>query len=235
MSCLVLSQPFRTCLSSARTCIVSRLIQCSIALAVTLWLASTARAESLLASALAQISLETTDLAGNSISTIQLGQQFKLAVIVQDVRTPTPANAGVFAAYLNAEYDAGLASISPAATFTYGPFFTPPTSPFGGDLNTAGQILGAGEGTSQFFAPGNSPQLLWTLPATAIAVGLETFTPSFDSLANHDTLVYGHDFALLASEIQFLGTSIAIVPEPSTFAFAAFGFIALAWRLRKRR
>ena len=36
------------------------------------------------------------------------------------------------------------------------------------------------------------------------------------------------------SEGPFFGFRLANVPEPSTFALAAFGFIALAWRLRRR-
>jgi large repetitive protein len=70
----------------------------------------------------AGLNLVVTDLSGNPISQIVQGQQFELRFFVDDLRTSSNSpNAaitapGVFAAYLDVLYSAGLVQVVPAAT-----------------------------------------------------------------------------------------------------------------------
>ena len=144
--------------------------------------------------------LEVRNLSNQPITSLTVGQDFQLAVFVQDVRTPTPTPAGVFASYLNVSYDTALASISPSATFTYDPFFSITQT---GSVSTPGQIVGAGASAASFTAPGNAEQLLWTIPVHAGAVGTLNFTSSFDTIAGHDNLLYGLDDPLPQGNVEF--------------------------------
>jgi hypothetical protein len=144
--------------------------------------------------------LEALDMSDQPITVLTVGQEFQLAAFVQDVRTPTPAPAGVFAGYLNVSYDPALASISPSATFTNGSFFSIQQS---GSVAIAGQIAGAGAAATSFKAPGNAEQLLWTVPVQAAAVGSLIFTSSFDAIAGHDNLLYGLDDPIPQGNVEF--------------------------------
>ena len=73
---------------------------------------------------LVQVTTIPTDLGGNPITSISAGTDFLLQTTVTDVRVPTSSFPGVFAAYLNVNYDSGLATISPSATFNFDPFFS---------------------------------------------------------------------------------------------------------------
>ncbi len=185
---------------------------------------------------LVEISLEATNLSGTPITSIPAGASFHLEAIVQDIRNPPAQSGGVFAGYLNVTYDPALVTIAPTATITYGPFFTPPLVP-SGNLSTPGQINDIGTASQSFAAPGNAPQLLWAIiPATATTAGIESFVPTFDSLPGHDTLIYGDDNAVPADQILFVGTSLNVVPEPSTFALAAICSLGLlGWTARRWR
>ena len=169
---------------------------------------------------LVAVSLEATNLSGTPITSIPAGGSFHLEAIIQDIRNPPPSYDGVFAGYLNVTYNPALVTIVPTATITYGPTFTPSLTP-SGDLSTPGQINEIGVSSESFASPGNAPQLLWAIiPATATLAGIEIFVPSFDSTPGHDTLLYGDDSAVPASQISFIGATLTVVPEPSSMILA---------------
>src|SRR5262245_49901064 len=55
--------------------------------------------------------IRTEDMAGNPISTIGVGQDFKIAAYVEDIREPADPLPGVWAAYMNVSYTAGRVTI----------------------------------------------------------------------------------------------------------------------------
>src|SRR5205823_2084738 len=109
------------------------------------------------------ITLGTTDLNGTPISTIAVGQDFKVTATVNDLRVSNPQ--GVFAAYVDATYDAALSSIPSGGKVVFDPFYSNGKSQ---NLSTAGQINETGS-FGQTSAPGlqDPPQpiqhLQWSL------------------------------------------------------------------------
>ena len=75
------------------------------------------------AAQLAAFRLQVEDLSGNSITSVLLGQDFKLAAYVEDIRDPEVPFPGVWAAFMNVAYNSSLASITPM----------PNPDPIGGD------------------------------------------------------------------------------------------------------
>ena len=61
---------------------------------------------------------DITDLAGTSIDTVEVGDEFNLDVYVQDVRPPSVSNRGVFSAFLDVHFDGSL--VTPLGTVTFG-------------------------------------------------------------------------------------------------------------------
>jgi hypothetical protein len=160
----------------------------------------------------ATYTLEAQDLAGNPITTINIDQDFKLAVFVQDVRVPPPAlGSGVFAAYTNILYNADLATIAPSQSIVYGDFFNFVRT---GDLNTDGQIAAAGASTTNSTPPGNARQFLYSVVVHADAAGTLTFTSSADSTPGHDTLLFLSDVATPPAEIDFGSVQLTINDTP---------------------
>jgi hypothetical protein len=172
---------------------------------------------------LMNITLETTDLSGNPITTIQAGQQFQLEAFVQDPNgtaavTGPPkvaATGGVYAAYPDIAFNSALATVSPSATITYGDEYQNVNA---GDLSNAGSGMLAEVGAT---ATGTKPVgpaqfLLFSLPVTATAAGMETFTPSVDANPFYANLLFGDNSAVPADEINFTPASITITANTST-------------------
>ncbi len=149
----------------------------------------------------AQYTLETQDLSGNPISSVAVGEDFKLAVYVQDVRVPPEVlGGGVFSAYTNILYNGSLASTDSSQSIVYGDFFNFVRT---GDLSTPGQISGAGATTTNGTPPGTDQQFLFSVIVHADAAGTVNFTSSIDTAAGHDTLLYGSDVSTPEADIDF--------------------------------
>jgi hypothetical protein len=205
----------------------------ALAAAVALALAPAAAT----ADILARIRFEVTDLADNPISSINVGEDFRLRALVQDLRPPGLAN-GVAAAYLNGDYDETLASTVATAgpgadpAIVFGSFFGFLRT---GELSPAGDIVAAGAASLSLSPPGSAEQFLFHVPFQADAPGVVTFTPSFDSTPGHEVLIYLEDEALAPNEILFVSDSLTIVPEPSTLALAGMAAMVLAILFRRGR
>lgn len=188
-----------------------------------------------------QILLRPVDLVGDPIASIGVGGQFQIQAIVQDLRDPTSPTPGVFQVYLSASYNDNLISIvaSPHPVNAPDPAFTF-SSEFSiiqrGDLAVPGAIGGAGA-ASNVLANNSAPHLVWSLPATAIAPGTLQLTPSFDATDDHDVFVFGENAPVLAADIQFVGGSLTIVPEPSSLVLAGTCLVSMggALAIRPRR
>ncbi len=155
------------------------------------------------------ISTSVTDLAGNPITEISVGAQYKLQTIVQDIRNPPNVLGGVFAAATKISYDSGLSTIDTGQTVQFGSFFG-----FTQASNLQqGQVVGWAVSNSFDQAPGTDPQFLFSVVLTASAAGVETFTPMVDDTdPNHENLLYGDDNPITA--VQFEGTTLNIVALP---------------------
>jgi hypothetical protein len=77
---------------------------------------------------------------------------------------------------------------------------------------------------------------LWSVPLTAVKPGVVTFTPWFDNADGHDVLLLLETSPLPQTEIQWIGASLTIVPEPSGVVLAAFCVAGLlGWYARGKR
>ena len=191
-----------------------------------------------------QFRLELSDLAGNPISQIGLGESFLLRTYVQDLRNdPT---GGVFAAYLDIDYQAALASAS--LPVVYGEKYQNGKN---ADLSTDGVLNDIGAFSSNdgtgLTPIGVGENLVFEVTLQAISSGELTFigrdaanSPFFD------VLVYNSNDVVSPSDIIFNGTTgtigygsagirVSAVPEPSIAGVTAIGFAALVLRRRRQR
>lgn len=177
--------------------------------------------------------LQTTNLSGALISSVNVGEQFLLNVVVEDTRG-TPS--GVFAAYLDLLYDSGLVSLAGPIDRSGSPY----VNGLSGDTSTAGLVDEAG-GFDGATPLGGGEHLLFTLAFSAVNPGALSFSSNpADVLPFHATLVYGGNAGLSVDEINFGTASIKIngdseVPEPATMALLGFGLFGAAARRRRFR
>ncbi len=178
---------------------------------------------------LATIRLEVDNLLGDPISSIMPGGSFLLKVFAQDDRTtsPIPNSFGVFSAYANVSYDPNFASINGPITFD--PFFG--LTQFANTSQPGG--IDAGGARVSLTPPGSAEQRVFSVPFHANSAGSELFASSFSN--SGDFLVYGYDSNVHDTEIQFLSTSLTIVPEPSSFALGAICSLLVLARCALRR
>ena len=158
--------------------------------------------------------LETVDGDGNVVSSVAEGDTFTLNVYAQDLRL---SGIGVFAAYLDVEFDA--AQVAPAGDVTFGESYPAGQVPTGGVINGVNGLFdeyGAFAGATNQL--GNDELLLYSVPMVATAVGDATFSSNpADILPSHEVLLGDLDQAIPPQNIDFTSTSLTITP--STVAF----------------
>jgi VCBS repeat-containing protein len=158
--------------------------------------------------------LETTDLEGNPITSVTVGQSFLLRTFVSDVRSEA---VGVFSAYLDVTYDASL--VSPSGDFVFGESFPfPDTEP--GKLDEPGLIdeIGAIGGFSE---TGAGELLVFSLQFTADAQGAVTFAGDPTEQSDlHPVLTYDILVPLPPAQVDYGQTTINVVSQ----SFAALSF-----------
>ena len=172
---------------------------------------------------LAHFWLVAEDLDDHPLSSAVVGQDFQLVAYVEDLRNTAPEFAGVWAAFLDVDYDRNFVSVAPSTHepgepdpgFEFGPYFA---SVFrAGDLSTPGQIAKAGAASLSFVSPGTGPELLWRITVHATGSGVATFLPSLDLTEGHESLLLGYDDGLTAEQIQFDPLQLSIVGTPSVY------------------
>ncbi len=158
--------------------------------------------------------LEIVDLNDNPITSIDVGQKFRLKVFVEDVRTSSPGGEngfGVFSAYVRADYIATLVDYEDDS-LNIGSFF-PLLNRV--DTSTTGELRAGGVGTS-LVGPGTDPQLLWTAEFTATTAGTANFNTFFEDFSDvafdGDWLLYGEPSTadITADNVTFNGASLEI-------------------------
>ncbi len=154
-----------------------------------------------------------TDLAGNPISSVQLGETFLIETDVQDIRQPVSPFPGVFSAYADLQYSPdNLISIDPQTPLT-GPGFATINTAL--DLSTAGLVPDVGTFYNSLSSTDTAAHKLWTITVTATAAGTLVLQPSFDFTAGHDDTEFNNDNALQPADVEFDGQQLLIIGPPS--------------------
>jgi hypothetical protein len=162
------------------------------------------------------VKVEATDLAGNPISEVEVGEEFLLVATVQDLR---PQPTGVFAAYVDILYDSSLVAVNGPVThatmYRNGP---------DGDTSAPGLIDDAGgffavQDCQSFPCHGDGDQeLLFSVSFVALASGMVTSDvgePN-DPTPVHDTLVFGSNEPVAVEDINFIDDTLLVTaPTPA--------------------
>jgi hypothetical protein len=152
---------------------------------------------------LVKFRLEPTDLDGNPLVMIEVGQEFLLNIFVQDLRAE---GTGVFGGYLDAHFDADLTAV--AGPIAHGTNYS---NGIAGSVDIAGMVDEIG-GFASFERLGSGELLLAQVPFVANAVGQLVFTAdAADELPAHDVTIYDVNLPVAHSAIEFLGATLNIV------------------------
>jgi hypothetical protein len=165
--------------------------------------------------ALMEIKVQATDLTGNPITEVEVGDEFLLTATVQDLR---PEPTGVFAAYADITYDPTKVAVAAGGEVTPGPLYPNGVE---GDLSTPGVINDAGAffNCTEFpcFGDGDE-ELLFSIPFVATAAGTVTFDvePPNDPTPVHDSLLFGINGAIAVEDIDFIDSTLEVTaPTPT--------------------
>lgn len=170
--------------------------------------------------------LEATDMVGNALSTVNVGEDFILNSYARDLRTEDQCTlgCGVFAGYMDITYDAQLAEVGGATV--YGDHFQNGAT---GDLTTPGLMNDIGGFSTSLEPIGLDEYHLFSVPMKAMSMGsLSLESASANNPPQHHVLLFGIDGPI--NDIDFGAASVQIVPEPSGGMLLMFGMMFIAWR-----
>ncbi len=163
---------------------------------------------------LVAVHLSTTDLSGNPISSVAAGQRFLLQGHVEDLRLDA---AGVFAAYLDIEFDSTHAEV--LGPLVHGADFQNGAS---GEFGLGGLIDEVGGFQSRLAPPGVANHDLFSVTVMAGGVGTLVFESSpADVLPDHSVLLYGINHEIVDSQIAFGRVAIEVTPGDGTVVMDA--------------
>jgi len=155
--------------------------------------------------ALVAVRLAITDLQGNPVQTIRVGESFRLAAYVQDLREGEDAD-GVFAAFLDVDYDASLAR--PSEELEYRPDLMCKLGkhPFA----TAGKLDDVGGILSLELTDGGERELFNTT-FTATSVGELNFASGAANRLGLTMLLHMVGYEIPASQVTWGSASVTVV------------------------
>ncbi len=167
------------------------------------------------------------DLQGNALTSLSIGQEFNLRVVVTDLRnTGDPEGDGVFSAYLDLEYDPSLIELVGTTPVTLSnDFRNGQRQP---DASVPGLLDEFGAFSNFNFGPGRDPQLLATIRMRAKASGQALFTTNPAETSGQGISVFKINGPVPSNLVTFESRSLAIgtnftvvndvfsVPEDST-------------------
>ncbi len=174
----------------------------------------------------AQFRLEVTDLNSNPITSLAVGQEFYVRAFVEDVRATSligdtlngTLNAGVYAAYLDVQFDANLAAA--VGNVQYAAGYTASQS---GTLS-AGLLDEIGAQSSSLSPLGRDERELFRVQMTALAGGDLQFVGDLADISpQHDTLLFDMSSPVDDLEIKFLDSpTITVSDTPTDVDLVAF-------------
>ncbi len=154
--------------------------------------------------ALVAFHIDTTDLDGTPITSVDVGGSFELQVYVSDVSADPH---GVFAAFLDLLYDQTMVAVD--GDLTFGSEY--PNNRVG-DLTSPGLIDEAGA-IASFNELGGGEYLLFKVPMKAVYAGDALFqSDAADNLPDHELLRFGGDFEVLADEVVYGSKTLTVNP-----------------------
>jgi len=173
----------------------------------------------------------TTDLMGNPISSVIVGEQFRLEVITQDIRSPVPQVTGVFSPTVSVLFDGAMTPAVMPLDYLVDDYF----DQISGVLVQPGEIFSWGVSVSPT-APGNAPQPVFSIVLEAASPGMQMFMPAFFETPDNVTQVYGTDVIVSEEQMVFEGSTLSVlVPEPGTWVGMLSGAVALGGYVRRAR
>lgn len=167
---------------------------------------------------LAEIRLELTDLQGNPISSVGVGDEFLLNFIGVDARRFTQP--GVFAAYADILFDSNLIQPVPGSSIEFDPDFSVvPKGTFSdGLIDELGAVINRSVATNESINP------IATVRMQALAEGTVNIISEPADDSNSETLLFGVDERIPADSVAYgvatlsIGQSIAIGNDTFTVA-----------------
>lgn len=153
---------------------------------------------------IAEIELGLTDLQGNAITSVDVGQTFLLTMTAVDARMFVQP--GVFAAYADILFDSSLIRPEPGSAITYSDGFT--IVPKGSFSN--GLIDELGAVSNQLAASNESRSLIATVRMEALASGTVNIRSEPADDSDSDFLLFSIDDPISSAEIAYGSVSLAI-------------------------
>ncbi len=157
-----------------------------------------------------RISLKAVDLAGQPITTITAGQQFKVQMVVLDLRTGTAqgeAPSGVFSAYMDLLYDAAV--IEPIATNPIR-FVDPYLNATLGGLGTSGLIDELGGVSDRNSPQGPDAKVVAEVTFVAKVAGDPQLRAEAPDLVGSEVGLYFVTNKLPMSQVDFVGSPFVV-------------------------
>lgn len=157
-----------------------------------------------------RVSLQAVDMAGAPITTVATGQQFKVQVMVKDLRTGTaiPASpTGVFSAYLDLLYDAAI--IEPIANNPLR-FLDPYLNATSGSTSTPGLIDELGAFSDRSSRQGADAKVLVEVTFVAKAAGNPNLRTEAADLASSEVGLYDVTGNVPVSQVEFAGSPFVV-------------------------
>lgn len=174
-----------------------------------------------------RVQLLPFDLQGNALTSLSIGQEFNLRVVVTDLRsTGDPEGDGVFSAYLDLEFDPSLIELVGTTPVTFSSDFR--NGQRLPDASVPGLLDEFGAFSNFNFGPGRDPQLLATIRMRAKASGQALFTTNPAETSGQGISVFKINGPVPSNLITFesrsltVGTNFTVVndvfnvPEDST-------------------
>ncbi len=157
-----------------------------------------------------RISLQAVDMAGAPITTVAAGQQFKVQVIVKDLRTGSTvpeSPTGVFSAYLDLLYDANI--IEPIANNPLH-FVDPYLNAISGSTSTPGLIDELGAVSDRTSRPGPEAKVLVEVTFVAKAAGSPNLRAEAADLPASEVGLYDGIGKVPTSKVEYVGSPFVV-------------------------
>ncbi len=170
-----------------------------------------------------RISLNAVDLSGQPITTVATGQEFKVQVVVLDLRSGTTvpdSPTGVYAAYVDLLFDSAI--IEPIANNPIS-YLDPYLNDLSGTTTTPGLIDELGAFSDRSSRLGSDSRVLTEVTFVAKAAGNPMLRTESPDISGHDILLYDIASATPFSQVDF-GTSPFVVGANFTLANDVFNF-----------